>query len=145
MEQTQIKTILVNILTGGIIIGVIIGSYYVLVKKNTAELGQVNTVAQVANETASIGAEIDEISKDLKDLGRAVESSTIIFELPEFKNLKDFTAAVPKEPVERDNPFLPTVWKLKIKAIIDSTPKVVVPEQPKVADVPQNTVDVDGV
>lgn len=148
MDQTQIKTILVNILTGGIITGVIIAGYYVLVKKNIPKLDGATTVAQIADETALIGNEIDATKKDLKDLDRAVESSTIIFKLPEFMNLENFTAPVPTEEVGRKNPFVLTVWKLKIKAIIDAAPKVATPEPPKppaASEQTQETEETDGI
>lgn len=145
MEQSQTKTILVNILTGGIIIGVIIVGYYVLVKKNLPKLQESNTVAQIADETTLIRTEIDETVKDLKDLDRAVASSTIIFELPEFIHLEDFTARVPVEAIGRKNPFLPTAWKLRIKALLEVAPKALVSQSPSVSAPPQGTEDTTGI
>ena len=145
MEQAQIKTIAANVITGGIIIGIIVVGYYVLVKKSIPKLNEVNTVAQIANETAAIGSEIDKTVKDLKDLDRAVETSAIIFELPEFMNLENFSAAVPVETVGRKNPFVATEWKLKIKAVLDAAPKVDVAQGTRVEATSQQTEDIKGI
>lgn len=116
MQQEQIKTLLVNILTFAIVIGVLVAGYIVFTKKDTSTTGSVTSVAKIAEETASIGAEIDSTVKDLRDLSRAVASSTIIFDLPEFQNLENFSVTIQPEPIGRMNPFVPTVWKLKMKA-----------------------------
>lgn len=123
MQQEQIKTLLVNILTGGIILGVFVAGYFVFIKKDTAVTSSVTSVARIAEKTASIGTEIDYTVRDLKDLARAVASSTVIFDLPEFQNLENFSIDIPAETVGRDNPFVPTVWKLKMRALEESVNK----------------------
>lgn len=131
MQQEQIKSLLVNIMTAVVVIGVLVAGYFVFIKKDTAitsSVTSITSVARIAEETASIGAEIDYTVKDLKDLTRAVASSTVIFDLPEFQKLQDFSVTVPAETVGRDNPFIPTAWKLKMKALEEAIGKGVASE-----------------
>lgn len=123
MQQEQIKSLLVNIFTGAVIVGVLIASYFVFLKPEVVSDNSIASVAVIAEETTSIGVEIDATKKDLRDLSRAVASSSAIFKLPAFMNLKDFTVAIPEEPLGRVNPFLPTEWKLKMKAMEETTNK----------------------
>lgn len=106
-----------NILTAVVVIGVLTAGYFVFINKQTPVANVDTSVAQIAEETASIGTEIDSTVRDLKDLERAVASSKVIFDLPAFQNLQDFSVAVPTEAVGRTNPFVPTAWKLKMKAL----------------------------
>lgn len=117
MQQEQIKALLVNIFTGAVIVGVFVAGYFVIFKKDTDVVTSVASVARIAEQTASIGVEIDATVKDLRELTGAVSRSKVFFDLPAFSNLENFTVAVPKEEVGRDNPFVPTVWKLKMKAL----------------------------
>lgn len=126
MQQEQIKTLLVNMMTAIVIVGVFVVGYFVFIKKDTAitsSVTSVSSVARIAEETASIGAEIDYTVKDLKDLTRAVASSTVIFDLPEFQKLQDFSVTIQAETIGRDNPFIPTAWKLKMKALEEAIGK----------------------
>lgn len=122
MSREKIKTLLVNIATAVIAIGLLVVGYFVFLKKDTPIEDAVTPVAKVAEETTSIAAEIDSTVKALSDLERAVESSTVIFDLPAFKNLQDFSVAIPAEATGRTNPFTPTPWKLKIKTL-EGTPR----------------------
>ncbi|MFZ2303780.1 MAG: hypothetical protein WAV98_03275 [Minisyncoccia bacterium] len=126
MQQEQIKTLLVNIFTGIVVTGVIVVGYFVFVKKNTVVIENIASVAVIAEETASIGVEIDATVRDLKDLSRAVASSKVIFDLPAFKNLQNFSIAVPTEAIGRTNPFVPTIWKLKMKTTEEVADKGVI-------------------
>lgn len=135
MEHSQTKTVLVNIVTGVVVVGLLAVGYFVFVKKETLDIGQVAATSLIADETATIGTEINGTVRDLKNLELAVASSTIIFELPEFKNLEDFSVSIPPESVGRENPFVPTGWKLKLKALeetmvktTDSAPPSTVPQ-----------------
>lgn len=116
MQQEQIKALLVNIFTGAVILGVIVAGYLVFVKKDTTIINSVTSVAKIAEQTTSIGMEIDATVRDLKDLSDAVAKSKVIFDLPAFQNLENFSVTIPKETVGRINPFVPTAWKLKMKA-----------------------------
>lgn len=114
MKQEQTKTLLVNIFTGVVVIGVFVAGYIVFIKKDSTESG-VKTVSRIAEQTSTVGAEIDNTMKDLRELSDAVARSNVFFGLPEFTNLENFSVKVPSEKIGRKNPFLPTPWKIKIK------------------------------
>lgn len=120
MPREQIKTLLVNIVTAVIALGVLIVGYFVFLKKETPVADSIVSAVTIAEETASIGAEIDETIRGLGDLERAVASATVIFDLPAFKNLQDFSVTIPTDVVGRQNPFVPTAWKLKMKTLEES-------------------------
>ncbi|MCK9345262.1 MAG: hypothetical protein M0P64_04080 [Candidatus Pacebacteria bacterium] len=125
MQQEKIKALIVNIITGAVVLGVIVSAYFVFVKRDISVVGEVATsvadVAKIAEETAMIGTEIDFTVRDLSNLARAVESSNVIFDLPAFKTLQDFTVPIRGESVGRTNPFLPTAWKEKLNALSGSS------------------------
>lgn len=138
MQQEQIKTLLVNIMTGVVIVGLLYAGYSVFTKggESTATTTTTTTdlsVAKIAEETAFVGVEIDRTVANLKDLDRAVASSKVIFDLPAFQNLQDFSVAIPEEPLGRTNPFVPTEWKLKMKALEEPASKSTTPSSGGVA------------
>lgn len=111
MQQEQIKTLLVNILTGSVIAGVLFTAYIVFLRNKEPVISTVTSVAKIAEETALIGSEIDSTVRDLGELSKSISNSVVILELPAFKNLRDFTAPIPYESVGRENPFVLTAWK----------------------------------
>lgn len=119
MQNEQTKSLLVNIITGVVVIGVLTAGYFVFTGQSQvpAVTSAITSVGQVASETASIGNEIESTVRDLEDLQNAVASSAILFSTPAFQNLQDFTAAVPFESIGRTNPFLVTNWKQKMIAL----------------------------
>lgn len=121
MEQDKTKNLLINILTAAVVVGVAVAGYFVFMKTDTTSITGVaapaTSVAVVAEETTAIGNEIDSTVRNLGDLERAVASSKVIFDLPAFKNLEDFSVEIPGDTVGRVNPFVPTVWKIKMKAL----------------------------
>ena len=123
MQQEQIKTLIVNIFTGAVVVGVFVVGYFVLFKKETEVVTSIQSVARIAEQTASIGVEIDATVKDLTELSDAISRSKVFFEWPAFSNLENFTVTVPSEEIGRVNPFLPTVWKLKMKALEEAASK----------------------
>lgn len=127
MQKEQTSSLLVNILTGAVVIGVLVVAFIVFTKKDTTvttDAGvQSVSIAEVAQETALIGYEIDSTVRDLGELERSVASSKVIFDMPAFKNLQNYTVAVPSEPVGRTNPFVPTAWKVNMKALEAATGK----------------------
>ncbi len=123
MQQEQIKTLIVNIFTGVVIVGVFVAGYFVFLKKEKEIVTPKISVARVVEQTASIGIEIDSTVRDLRELSDAVARSKVFFDLPSFGNLENFSVTVPDEEVGRENPFLPTVWKLKMKAMEESIAK----------------------
>ncbi len=116
MQKEQIKTLVVNITTGAVIVGVIIVGYFAFTKKDTIVISSDASVASVAEKTAFIGVEIESSIFDLKELSGAIARSKIFFDLPEFKNLENFSVVVPSQTVGRDNPFVPAEWKVKMNA-----------------------------
>lgn len=83
------------------------------------------SVSGTAEDTITIGAEMAHTVSDIQELKNSIESSVTVFNLPAFKNLRDFSTTIPIEPVGRKNPFLPTDWSLKIKAVQDASSKQV--------------------
>jgi hypothetical protein len=118
MQQEQIKTLLVNILTGSVIVGVLFVGYIVFLKNKEPVISTVTTVAKIAEETALIGNEIDSTVRDLGELSKSISNSVVILELPAFKNLRDFTAQIPYESIGRENPFVLTAWKEQTNALL---------------------------
>lgn len=119
MQQEQIKKIIINGLAILVIVGVVVTGYRSFTRGNTGSItpSDPSAVGQVAEETRLIGAEIDRTVSELRGLGSALESSVAIFDLPAFTNLQDFSASISEEPVGRDNPFVPTLWKARMKAL----------------------------
>lgn len=125
MQQEQIKKIIVNGLAILVIVGVVVTGYSSFTGGKTENITtpEVSAVGQVADETRLIGAEIDRTVRELRGLDSALESSVAIFDLPAFMNLQDFSVSISEEPVGRDNPFIPTLWKTQMKALEGSEQK----------------------
>ena len=123
MQQEQIKALIVNIFTGAVVVGVFVVGYFVFFKKDNEIVTSVASVARIAEQTASIGVEIDATVKDLRELSDAVSRSKVFFEMPTFSSLENFSVAVPREEIGRENPFVPTAWKLKMKALEEAVNK----------------------
>lgn len=106
-------------MTVAVVAGFLYAGYTVFLKSNEPSSTAVPelSVAKIAEETAVVGVEIDRTVRNLKDLEHAVASSKLIFDLPAFQNLQDFSVAIPEESLGRTNPFVPTAWKLKMKAL----------------------------
>lgn len=119
MQQEQIKKIIINGLAVLVIAGVVVTGYLSFTGGSTEDTAtyDVSIVGQVAEETRLIGAEIDRTVSELRGLDSALDSSVAIFDLPAFMNLKDFSVSIFEEPVGRDNPFIPTLWKAQMKVI----------------------------
>ena len=129
MSQEQTKKYILNIVTGVMVFGVVVSGYFVFRGKQavTPSVGTTPTneasLAGSAAETITIGADIEHTVNDIQELKNSIESSVTVFNLPAFKNLRDFSTTIPSEPVGRKNPFLPTDWSLKIKAVQDASRK----------------------
>ncbi|TAN35719.1 hypothetical protein EPN27_03230 [Patescibacteria group bacterium] len=119
MQQEQIKKIIINGLAVLVIVGVVVTGYMSFTGGNTNDIAtyDASVVGQVAEETRLIGDEIDRTVSELRGLDSALESSVAIFDLPAFMNLEDFSISIFEEPVGRDNPFIPTLWKEQMKVI----------------------------
>lgn len=136
MQKEQIKTLLINTVITVAVIGAIYFAYITFVPK-TDTTGSTNAqgLVQSSQNTATIGTEIAGIVSVLKDLDRSVNDSTMIFSLPAFKSLVDYSISVQPEPVGRENPFVPTVWKANNLKISSPPPAAAVAPAPKVGSV----------
>lgn len=141
MQQEKIKNLLVNVITGAVVVGLIYAAYFVFTKSSSGPadttVAPELSVAKIAEETAIVGVEIDRTVSSLKDLKRTVANSKVIFDLPAFQNLQDFSVAIPEEPLGRPNPFVPTEWKLKMKALEEAASKSA--PTPSASTAPQST------
>lgn len=130
MEPEQIK-ILKNVAIGVGVLGILIGGYVLFTKSGTAVPSDTVAVSGMNSgvnpqSTELVGADISRKIADLEALRASVEKSAGIFKGSAFKNLVDFSAtvhAVQLEDVQRDNPFIVTDWKLKMKAKEDAAKK----------------------
>lgn len=123
MQNEQKKSPMVSIITGVVVIGAAAALYYIFTNKGQPQspVVEATSVGNIASETVLMGADIESTVKDLDNLKRAVESATIIFGTPAFQSLQDFSVVVPGQPIGRQNPFVLTSWKLKIKELEKST------------------------
>lgn len=104
-----------NIGAGIIIVGIFVAGYFVFIKsQNGVSLGG-NVSVGVVRQTIIEGTDLTRTIKDLSALNSAIIDSVGIFQAPSFRELKDFSVEIPKEPVGRGNPFAPTEWKIKMK------------------------------
>ena len=103
-----------NIGTGIVILGIIFAGYWFFIKKQGGAISDAGTVAKVAEQTIVEGTNLARTIKELNDLNKAVLSSIGIFNTQAFRDLQDFSIQVPEEPVGRNNPFVPTIWKAKL-------------------------------
>lgn len=117
MKKDQVNKILINIVTVAIGLGVVVFGYFSFVNKGNVVTDSVAVVANIAVQTTTIGADIDNTVRTLNDLSRAVALSAVIFDLPAFKSLQNFSVPIPSEKEGRDNPFTPAEWKLKMNAL----------------------------
>lgn len=107
-----------NIATGVFVIAVIATGYFVFFKKETAPIAPTtgaSTALGVA-QTIAVSTDIARTKTELSELKKTVTDSIEVFSSREFRSLQDFTVGVPEEPIGRPNPFVPTDWKIKIKA-----------------------------
>jgi hypothetical protein len=118
MREDKTKTLVVNIATVVVVLGVIVSGYLVFSKKDTST--PAGTVLSV--ETAA-GSDISQTVNDLTSLKKAVADSVAIFNMPEFVRLKNFSVAVPSENIGRPNPFVAPAWKVKLQVLQDAVAK----------------------
>lgn len=125
MKQEQIKTLLVNIITGAVVVAVLVVGYFVFTKDKLAVLDEAPSMSTetVAETTALIGTKIEGAVTGLKKLHIAVEEAATVFDMVAFKNLTDFSVGIPNQKVGRENPFVPTEWKLRMNALKDAMKK----------------------
>lgn len=121
MNSQKPKTLITNIVTGVIVIGILVVGYFVFVNNSTPAVN--GNSPQKTVTTTDIGSSVSRGVSELSDLNRAVASGAGVFSTPLFRGLEDFSTVVPEEPVGRENPFIATPWKIKIKALEDTAGK----------------------
>lgn len=123
MQTPSIKRLAVNILIVVVVAGIFFAAYMFFVKeKNIAVDGSVDS-ANNENQALLIGAEISNTLKELRDLQLSITASKNIFGMSVFKSLHDFSVAIPKENIKRENPFLPPAWKVELERRTNSSSK----------------------
>ena len=113
MQKEQTKKILMDVITGIIIVAVLVIGYYVFVKKDTTSQGIIESTTAAADQVVLVGSQIANTVRSLKDLRSSVEKTSAVFIMPAFASLQDFSVEVLSEPIGRANPFVPTDWKLR--------------------------------
>lgn len=122
MPKEKNSDLIVNIVTAGVVVSLLIAGYFALKPKKEIIFDDVGSATQseVAESTVFIGAGITRTISNLRALKDSVASSATIFLMPEFQKLEDFSVSIPVEEMGtvsgRKNPFTPTPWKIKINA-----------------------------
>ncbi len=109
MQKEQTKKILINILTGIIILGVLIVGYNVFTRNKPApSKNSTPPVGTPLQTTESIGNEIYKTIEILRGLKSSIKNSAVVFNLPAFKSLNDLTIGIRPLAPGRENPFIST-------------------------------------
>ncbi len=123
MQTPSIKRLVVNITIVVVVAGVFFVAYTFFVKeKNISVDGSIDS-ANNENQALIVGTEISSTLKELRDLQLSITASKNIFGMSVFKSLHDFSVAIPKEDIKRENPFLPPVWKVELERRTNSSSK----------------------
>ena len=118
MREDKTKSIIVNIVTALMIAGVLGVGYWVFFKKDSGVAQDITALSSdTAVEVVDIGSEVDRTVSDLEALKEAVATSKAIFTTSSFKDLQNFSVTVPSESIRRENPFIPTAWKIRMQAL----------------------------
>lgn len=123
MQKEQTKKILMDVVTGIIVVAVLVIGYYVFVKKDTVSQSIIESPTAAADQVVLVGSQIASTARSLKDLRSSVEKTAAVFSIPAFASLQDFSVEVLPEPIGRPNPFVPTDWKLKQLAQLNQKSK----------------------
>lgn len=113
--NSHIKEIIINASIVLLVIVAIIFAYFIFIEKGENSIKKVFTGSQNTSteDTIVAGTEIAGIINELKELKSSIVGTSLIFNSPVFGSLKDFSVVVPEEAIGRENPFVPTSWKLK--------------------------------
>ncbi|KKT81388.1 MAG: hypothetical protein UW78_C0011G0019 [Candidatus Azambacteria bacterium GW2011_GWA1_44_9] len=112
MQTPSIKRLIINIAIVVVVAGIFFAAYMFFVKEKNISANDSVVFGQDENQVLMIGNEISNTLKELKDLQLSIVASKNIFGMSVFKSLHDFSIRIPKENVERENPFLPPAWKI---------------------------------
>ena len=112
--QPRTKSLIINTITGALVIGIVIAGYIVFVK-NKKTVAEIVAPSETIDKTIMMGIEINKTFKDIDELKAAVEGARAMIGSPVFQTLKDFSIVVPAEEFGRENPFIPANWKTNNK------------------------------
>lgn len=113
MQKEQTKKILIDVVTGIIVVAVLYFGYNTFFKKDTVSQSIAASPAEAADQVVLVGSQIANTARSLKELRSSVEKTSAVFSMPAFASLQDFSVEVSPEPIGRANPFVPTDWKLR--------------------------------
>ncbi len=124
MNPQKTKIPVKNIAIGSVLIGVLIITYFVFKKVTQVNTSSDGAVVVDSVQTADVvEAKVIRTVRELNDLKSAVEINAAVFSSTAFRVLEDFSVVVPTELVGRENPFVITEWRIKIKAFEDAASK----------------------
>lgn len=103
-----------NIEIGVIVLAVLATGYWVFVGKQGAVFNRDGATTNITEHTIAEGFDLVHTIKILHDLNNTILASAGIFKTPAFRELRDFSVEIPKEPIGHDNPFAETEWKIKL-------------------------------
>ena len=112
----QAKKLVMNIGTGALVLGTVVGGYFVFFNKTDTTTTAVSKPSVSVEQAIVVSSNISRTKTELSDLRKAVAASVEVFSSHEFRSLQDFSQQVPEEPIGRDNPFMATGWKIKMVA-----------------------------
>lgn len=120
------KELIVNLSIGLVVVVFGLVVYFVFLKEGSSKVKQALTreADTVATETIMLGAEVDKTITELKTLNSVVVGMKEMLSSPGFLNLKDFSVLIPEEAIGRQNPFVPTLWKLEALAKEEQARKI---------------------
>ena len=120
MNSPKPKSIMVNIITGALVLGVIALGYVTFMQgdataptETIADSSGSLLLPDSSTNTLATSLRVAQTAKDLKELSNSVEDSSILFNNKAFQGLIDFSVSIPSEPAGRENPFIKTSWRLK--------------------------------
>lgn len=109
------KELIVNSSIGILVLVAGVFAYFIFAKdsNNTVKQAIMRTEDVITGETVALGAQVSGTIKELRELQKAVVDTTGLFNSRAFTSLRDFSVPIPEEAIGRENPFVPTAWKLK--------------------------------
>ncbi len=109
------KELIVNLAIGLLVVVAGLFAYFIFAKEGSDVVKEslVLRGGATTGETVVLGAQVANTIVELRELKKAVADTTGLFNSRAFTNLRDFSVSIPEEAIGRENPFLPTVWKLR--------------------------------
>lgn len=123
MQTPSVKRLVINIAIVIVVAGIFFAAYMFFVKEKNTSIDESVSMVQNENQALIIGSEISNTLKELRDLQLSIAASKNIFGMSVFKSLHDFSIAIPKENMKRENPFLVPAWKVEMERRMNSSNK----------------------